>query len=104
MWSLPETGNQFFTLLYLHGHVVTKSFLYTLSSAVHAGKMRSNHESSGRLEETKNNKKNYKTFTPKSVRGHLRELPMGFEWVSLHGVWSHHVMLHVVFSPVVPTG
>ena len=59
MGSLPETGIQFFTLRYLRCHVVTKSVLYTLSSAVHgdAGKMRSNHESSGRLEETKNNKK-----------------------------------------------
>jgi len=57
MGSLPETGIQVFTLRYLHCHVVTKRFLYTLSSAVHTGKMRSNNESSGRLEDTKNNKK-----------------------------------------------
>ena len=45
MGSLPETGIQFFTLRYLHCHVVTKSFLYTLSREVHIEKMRSNHES-----------------------------------------------------------
>lgn len=104
MGSTPETGIQF-----LHYDTCTvmlslKVFLFTLSSVVHAGKIRSNPESSGHLEEAKNNKKNYKTFTSKSVRGHLREVPIGFELASLHGVWSHHVLLHVVFSPVVPTG